>query len=187
MLEGDQHGPYEVNAKVTICSDAKGKHPKRLGFVKRHGNGAWRLEGSSEWYDYSGKRVAVDHDRFKEYATTTCFAFPYKEGDEKRIEEENGRVVKLAEAFNKLSRAERKLQSIASVRADAVRRANQRVFDAKYQIENLRTKLRFAETELQGAVENQNRVLTAHSDLILERETEATIAQLKDKLKILED
>lgn len=96
---------FQRNTKVTICSDADGKHPRRIGIVKRIGVGAWRLGGCSEWYDFEGKRVAVDNSGklFDVYAPLTCFAHPYREGDEARIEAENVRLKQRHNLFEKIN------------------------------------------------------------------------------------
>lgn len=98
-------GYFQLGAKVTICSDAAGLHPRSVGVVKRHGNGAWRLAGCSEWYDINGKRVATDQERFFEYVKTTCWARPYQEGDEAAIVVEEKRLadrLKLVQAEQKI-------------------------------------------------------------------------------------
>lgn len=83
---------FQRGTKVTICSDAEGQRPRRIGFVKRLGVGAWRLAGCSEWYDFNGVRMCVDGDKLFSYVNTTCFARPYREGDEDAIIVENARV-----------------------------------------------------------------------------------------------
>lgn len=96
---------FQCGAKVTICSDAEGKHPRRIGVVKRIGNGAWRLGGCSEWYNFQGQRVAVDNSGklFDVYAPLTCFAHPYQEGDEARIEAESIRLKQRHDLFEKIN------------------------------------------------------------------------------------
>jgi hypothetical protein len=102
---------FQRGAKVTICSDAEGKHPRRVGIVKRIGNGAWRLGGCSEWYNFQGQRVAIDNSRRVSdvYAPLTCFAHPYREGDEARIEAESLRLRKRHELQESINVANNKI------------------------------------------------------------------------------
>lgn len=102
---------FQRGAKVTICSDAEGKHPRRVGIVKRIGNGAWRLGGCSEWYNFQGQRVAIDNSgRISDvYAPLTCFAHPYQEGDEAKIEAESLRLRKRHELHESINVANNKI------------------------------------------------------------------------------
>lgn len=133
---------FQKGTKVTICSDAEGKHPRRIGFVKRMGNGAWRLAECSEWYNHDGKRVAVDGDKFAEYANTTHFARLYREGDEAAIAVEDERVKKHKELVAGKSNCEWRIrQERGSIQGNlqgaerAIDLARERVREAERQVE----------------------------------------------------
>lgn len=130
-------GTFKLGTKVTICTDAAFKRPRRTGFVKRIGKGAWRLNGCSEWYDFEGSRVSVDceRDAFKEYIHTTCFARPYQEGDEGRIAIEDRRVATRNTLIRNKEKAEQKVRDTRANWQYSSRRAQQHAADMAHALE----------------------------------------------------
>lgn len=151
---------FQKGAKVTICSDTEGKHPRRIGFVKRIGNGAWRLERASEWYNFDGKRVfpigTKGEERFeaiqeREDERTTCFARPYQEGDEAAILIENERVKKYEELLAGKRAAEWVIRDAQSNMQYALRESDARVRRACENVSEAKRRLRYAEEALEEA------------------------------------
>lgn len=91
--EKDKFGYFQPSAKVTISSDFEGKHPLYTGFVKRLGNGQWRLSGTSEWFSCPDPKSNVCLRKY--YNTVTSFAHPYIDGDEELAELEHKRLQKI--------------------------------------------------------------------------------------------
>lgn len=167
---------FQRNAKVTISSDPEGKHPRRIGVVKRIGNGAWRLAGCSEWYDFRGNRVAFDGERFAEYTTITCFAHPYEDGDEARIAAENKRLQHINFLLESIkSNSQEALFSQSKIRS----MADDESFTIN-EIEKLKKKLDFERAFLERTQEKMRQESEFHSAI------QRKISVLKEELKEFE-
>lgn len=171
---------FEKGTKVTICSDAEGKHPRRIGFVKRIGNGAWRLAECSEWYNFDGKRVAVDGDRFAEYANTTHFARLYQEGDEAAILVENERVKKHKELVASKSNCEWRIRQERSNIHGNLATVERSVAFTSGRVEEAERNLRWAKTEHERAVAQRTKVATQneqHAKAIADNEAKLALIE----------
>ncbi len=152
-------GPFQLGVKVTICTHADGTHPRRIGTVKRHGIGAWRLSGCSEWYDANGVRKAADGDRFLNYVKVTCFARPYRVGDEEAIVIETKRLERheaLAQAHlnaaHNLRMAETSLRNVGGGADNAIAYAADRVAQAQRELQMYQRNLDAARAEKESRI-----------------------------------
>lgn len=171
---------FQKGTKVTICSDSEGKHPQRIGVVKRIGNGAWRLGGCSEWYDFNGKRVAVDGDRFSAYATVTHFARLYQEGDEAAILVEDARVKKHKDLVDGKNACEWRIRQERGSIQGNLQGADRAVAYA-------REKVREAERQLEWRKNELERALAEHAKVAGRNEQHTkTIAEHEGKLALIE-
>lgn len=76
-------GPWQRDAKVTLCDDAEGKRPRRVATIGRLVRNGFRLVGSGEWYGFDGKKT---------HGLGPAFVRPYRDGDEGAIREETARL-----------------------------------------------------------------------------------------------
>lgn len=171
---------FQKNMRVTICNDREGRRARRIGIVKRIGVGAWRLEGCSEWYDFEGRRVAVDCERFKSYAETTCFARPYEDGDEDLIRIEDRRLENIRRLTNEKVRREQAINNLKADTQYAMRVATQRLHNAEAALRFANAELHRAQSEFGVATADENR----SKDTIAAEE--AQIAKLDEEIKSME-
>ncbi len=66
-----QH-PFVRGASVAVCHDEARERPLSLARVGRVGNGAFRLEGTKDWYDLDGRAVAGKGEHLAGCDKPTC-------------------------------------------------------------------------------------------------------------------
>lgn len=149
---------FQPGARVTICSDAAGQHPRRIGLVKRMGVEAWRLGGTSEWYNLDGVRVG--------YGQPTCFARPYKEGDEAAILVEDKLVAVAQERElhrTRISRARANLEryTIPNYR-ERIQYFNKEIENKEYEINIFKRDIERYKSNVQ---DYENRIVAAQKEM----------------------
>ena len=171
---------FQKGTKVTICSDPEGKHPRRIGFVKQMGNGAWRLAKCSEWYNHDGRRVAVDSDRFAEYANTTHFARLYQEGDETAIVVEDARVKKYKDLVDGKKACEWRIRRERENVESNLRGAERAISYAREKVKEAERQLEWRKNALEQALAERAKVVGRNQE-----DTKA-IAEHEGKLALIE-
>lgn len=125
---GNGFGYFQPGARVTICADPDGQHPRKLGFVKRLGTKlAWRLAESKEWYSAeTGVRIG--------YSPVIFWARPYQVGDEAAILAEAEAIAAVQakkQQYNLLQQQRRFLEKRLCDTRQSIRYCSERVMECQ--------------------------------------------------------
>lgn len=91
-------GPWQRDAKVTLCDDVEGERPRRVAAIGRLVRNGFRLAGSGDWYGFDGKKT---------HGHGTAFVRPYRDGDEDAILEETVRLRLVSERAARVAQLKR--------------------------------------------------------------------------------